>query len=600
MTVSIKDLKNFDRLYALGLSPISDLEYDNHKEQLQKKNPNDPYFKSVGTDSREKVKLPFILGSLNKTKANGTCEKWLKKQGDVVVVSPKLDGVSILVNYFNGEVDKAYLRGDGEFGQEITNKAKRFIKPITETKSIWTRGEVLLDYLPEGYKNKRNAVAGIINDEENELQKDLRPIFYEYLNSEFDYESERLTVLEFFGIPVVDRERYEVSELTENKLVEILKEQKEKNSDLLIDGLVITRDKSDRENVKYPDQKVAFKVNQEAIPTKVIDIKWNTSRKGRVIPLVYIEPTEIDGSTISKVTGHNAKYIIDEGINIGTTITVCFSGDVIPYIVDVVDGDKANSPESCTSCGGQLTMKGVDLVCTNKKCETQSIKALTHFIKTIGVMGMSKTTIEKLGINTIEELYSLSVQDIVKLDGFGIKKAEGIVNELKDKLTMMPDKFLSALGISGLGNTNSKRVLDAFENIGGVSDTINDIFEAKDFSFIEGIGDKTSDNIIDGLVQGLITYKILKDKGLKFEEKQEGSQFSGKIMTLTGTAPIKRDNLVRILESQGCVVKNISKKVDFLVTNDVESNSSKAKKARNYGIPFMSYDDLLDKLGVID
>jgi len=591
--MTISALREYDRLYALGMSPISDLDYDNLKEQLKKKYPTHRYFKEVGSNSREKVQLPFVLGSLNKTKADGSCRKWMDKQDDDVVISPKLDGVSILVNFDNCQVVKAFLRGDGEYGQDITEKAKKFVKPIHYEGSVWSRGEVLLDYLPKGYKNKRNAVAGIINDDKdkNDWQKDLKPLFYEYLNAPDKKESERLAALEVFGLPVVVWKQFHYIE--EDTLVKMLAEFKEENPDYLIDGLVLTKDISDRENVKYPSQKVAFKVNQEAVPVKVIDIKWNTSRKGRVIPLVYIEPIDIDGSTISKVTGHNAQYVIENGITIGTTITIVKSGDVIPYIVDVVDGTVADAPPKCATCGGGLHLKGVDLLCSNKKCEAQSVKQLVHFVKTIGVMGMSKSTIEKLNVNTIEGLYNLTVNDIVDIDGFGIKKAENIVNELKSKLNMMPDKFLSALGISGLGNTNSKRVMKHF-------DDIEDVFHATDFSVIDGIGAKTSDNIVKGLVGGYLTYKLLKLQGLEFAEQKKDAEFSGKIMTLTGTAPIKRDDLIRILESQGCVVKNISKKVDFLVTNDVKSNSGKAKKARNYGIPFMSYDELLEKLGVVE
>jgi len=591
--MEIETLKEYDRLYALGMSPLSDLEYDNLKEQLKKKYPTHKYFKTVGSYVKKKVRLPFVLGSLNKTKPDGSFHTWKRKHKDDFVVSPKLDGVSILVNYDNGKVNKAYLRGDGEFGQEITEKARKFVKSIKEKDSVWTRGEVLLDYLPEGFKNKRNAVAGILNDDKdkNNLLKDLKPIFYEYLNADIDLESKRLKALERMGVNVVVWKLF--NDIDENFLVNLLSEFKEKNSDLLIDGLVVTKNKSDRENVKYPDQKVAFKVNQNAIPTKIIDIRWNTSRKGRVIPLIYVEPTNIDGSTISKVTGHNAKYIHDNGITIGTTITIVKSGDVIPYVVDVIDGTTAKLPKKCDTCGKQLTMKGVDLICTNKECDARTVKTLTHFVKTIGVMGMSKATFKKLNINSIKELYNLTVSDIVKLDGFGIKKAENIINELKNKLNIMPDKFLSALGISGLGNTNAKRVMNYFNDI-------EKVFFAKDFSMIDGIGDKTSENIVKGLNNGYLIYKFLLEKGLSFVEKEEGSEFFGKTVTLTGTAPIKRDNLIRILESQGCVVKNISKKVDFLITNDIESNSSKAKKARNYNIPFMSYDDLLEKLGVIE
>lgn len=590
----IASLKNYDRLYAIGMSTISDTEYDNLKDKARASYPNDPYFKAVGsdtTDSRVKVKLPYVLGSLNKVKADGTCNKWLNETSDRIIVTPKLDGLSILVNFYNGMVEKAMLRGDGEYGFDITHKTKKFINPIDEKASLWLRGEILLSDLPPGYKNKRNAVAGIINDENSEHLDKLICLFYEHINSPLDSEHERLKMMNFFKIPTVE---YEVcNNINEETLIEALKDFKSHYPDFLIDGLVLTRNMSERENVKYPDNKVAFKVNQEAVETTIRRIEWNTSRSGKVVPLVYVEPTDIDGVTVSKATGFNAEYIISNRLYNGSKITVCRSGDVIPIIVDIISfNDVPVSPTHCKSCNTELVMVGVNLVCENIDCPARTVKKLEHFIKTIGVMGVSEATLENLGVNSIRQLYELTVDDIMHIEGFGHKKAESIYTELREKLIMSKAKFLASIGIPGLGESIAELVVKnvPFENL----------WDTKDFSFIPGIGDIISDNIVKGLKEAFNTYVILSAYGMRFKEVSNDNDLSGKILTLTGNAPIKRDDLVRILENIGCSVKGISKKTNILVTNDVDSNSSKAQKAREFGIPFMSYDELMKKLNIVE
>jgi len=594
MSKKIEELKKHDKLYGIGTPTITDTEYDTLKDEARCSYPDDPYFNTVGSDSRDKVKLPFILGSLNKTKPDGSCSKWLKKHNDDIVLTPKLDGVSILVNFYKGVVVNAFLRGDGEFGQNITNKAKQFIPNIKEKTSVWGRGEILLDKIPEGYKNKRNCVAGIINDDDSEYLLALKALFYEYVNADIDTELDRLQAMESFGLSVPTYNVVQSEKLTDEKLTEILVEIKEEYLKLGFDtdGIVLTKNISDRENVKYPENKVAFKVNQEAISTTVKSIEWNTSRTGKIKPVVIIEPIEINGATINRATAYNAKYIDDEGIQVGSVVGIVRSGEIIPYICSVNEGGTAVLPTKCPSCDSNLTMIGVDLVCDNDGCDTKTNKKLEFFVKSMGMMNISKKTIEKLNVTTIKELYELTVDSIKKLDGFGIKKATGIVDELRNKLVTTPDKFLSSLGISGLGKTNSKLLL---KNI-----SFDDLFTTEDFSTIDGIGDITSKNIVDGLKEGYSTFTLLKEYGMEWEEVESGSEFFGKILTLTGTAPLKRDDLVRILENKGCQVKNITKKTDFLVTNDVDSNSSKTTKAKKYGIPLMTYDELIEKLNLID
>ena len=597
--MSIKKLKFYDLIYKNGLPAVSDREYDDYRDKEFKKNPNDPYFDTIGApvDDREKVELPFILGSLKKTKIKkddekiGSVVRWIKKQNDRIVVSPKLDGNSILVLFSSGNVTKAYRRGDGEYGQNITNIAKKFISPIKDERVRWVRGEVILDFLPPEYKHKTAAVAGILNDAESKYHKDLKVIFYENINSGIDTEYDRLYYLEnLIGLSTVEYKSVDFNNIDniEEYLINYLKEIKDKynNRGIEIDGLVLTKNKSERENVKIPDNKVAFKVNQEAVPAIVNYIDNNTSRKGRIIPVLHIDPVEIGGSTITKVTAHNYKYIIDKGICVGSKITIIKSGEVIPYIVDVEDGGDAILPISCNVCGGDLVMEGVDLLCKNKDCSIQNFKKLEHFLKTIGVMGISKTTLINLDVSDINTLYSLTVEDIMKNDGFGKKKANTIVNELKSKLIMSKENFLASLGISGLGNTVSKLILKHIEFDG--------VWNTKDFTFIDGIGQITSDKIVKGLLENNSVYYDLLKYGLEWKEKTNGSLFSGKIVTLTGTAPIKRPELKILLENINCTVKGISKKVDFLVTNDVNSNSSKTKKAKDFGIPIITYEKLLD------
>ena len=597
--MSIEKLKEYDRLYEMGLSPISDKDYDNFRDEMFKKFPNDPYFKSVGSfvDSRDKVELPFILGSLNKLKTDGSCKKWLSKHDSEksIIITPKLDGVSIAVHFMNGKVTDAYLRGDGSYGRSITNKCKQFIKPIKDKSSLWFRGEILLDHLPDGYTNKRSATAGIINDDDNEKLYLLNVMFYEHINSDDNSEDNRMKFIKsLFPDNSVNSTSMKVKNLDDNTLVYMLKTYKEMWTQYDIDGLVLTLDKSIRENVKYPKNKVSFKVNQEAIFTTVKkNIEWNTGRTGRVIPLVYIDPITIDGSTINKATGHNAKFIKDKFIKKGTKISIVRSGDVIPYIVDVESEDKEyNLPEKCSTCDTHLKEKGVDLICPNNLCPSQILKTIEHFIKKLGIMNVSLSTIEKLNIKTLEDLYNLTEKDIMSLDGFGKKKASHLYNEIRSKLKTTPEKFLASMGVSGLGEEIASKILSKM--------SFKEFLNANRYDHIDGIGSVTNDNIIENRPLIFKNYCLLSNYGLEFLKKNEDSEYEGKIFTLTGTAPLKRDDLVRILESKGSRVKGISKNVDFLVTNDVESNSSKTKKAKQYNVPIITYDKLLNELGVIE
>jgi len=301
--------------------------------------PTNEYFSLVGAKvtSRKKAKLPYVLGSLTKMKSDKVMD-WIKKKGNEVIVSAKLDGASIYVEWENGKVIFASTRGDGYEGQDITEKAKFFVPDIPTKNKVCLRGEALLvgdSYKRLGFTNRRNGVAGLLNrdDVSPEDLYEIDVVFYEYINNDsYIFEYERLNYIEWFGLNVVPYTSYSTPTL---ERLNILLFEYKNNCKYDVDGLVITRTRSSRENAYYPLNKIAYKVNEEAVKVKVIGIEWNVGRSGRIVPTVLIEPTIINDTTIARATGFNAKYIQDNKIKEGSIIGVIRSGEVIPYITEV-------------------------------------------------------------------------------------------------------------------------------------------------------------------------------------------------------------------------------------------------------------------------
>lgn len=585
----IEQLKYADDLYYNDVSGMSDTAYDTLKENAKKLYPNDPYFNTVGADVKsEKVQLPFVLGSLKKVKSD-TVENWATGKGDIVV-SDKMDGISFMATWENHKLVFAATRGNGSEGQDITNKLKYILPEIKIKERISLRGELLLtgdDHLKLGFKNRRNGVAGIIGRDDiyPEQLRMIRPIFYEILdceNIDVMYEDERLQYIEKLGLDVVPYSL--VTNPNVETLTEILMEEKQ-NLIFDIDGLVLTKNDSVRENVLYPENKVAFKVNTDAVDATVTNIEWVLGRTGKVTPIVHIEPIELDGVTVSKATGFNYKFILDNALGIGSKIGIVRSGGVIPYITEVYETFGFDVPTECPSCKGELKLIGVDLVCKNKDCYDSKVRQITHFFKTMGSEFISDTTVTNLGVGSIEEMYELDELEIANIDGFGIKKAEQIVYEIKKTLTTTPDKLLAAFGISGIGKTLSVPILNKY--------TFDELFTIDSIKDIEGVGEILSDNLINNIGEFYNLYMFLKEKGLTFITKEKTS-ITGKVFTITGKLPMKRDEIVKMIVAKGGLVKGISKSTDYLITDDPNSGSTKNKKASAYGTAIIGWGEFLE------
>ena len=598
MSTVIEQLKYYDNLYFNeGTSPISDTDYDLLRSNAKKEFPNDPYFLEVGikiNSKYEEIKLPFIMGGLEKVDIE-TVENWFRKENDSIIATEKLDGNSICCTWENGILTFAASRGDGETGQNILNKIKYSIPSIPIKEKISLRGEVVLEgnlFKDLGFKNRRNSVAGLLRRDEidpNVLNK-LSVIFYEVVESpnSLNTEIERLNFIkDSLKLRIPDYAI--ISQGIENLSVylsEFLKDVKE-NSIYDIDGLVLTRNKSLRENVLQPKNKVKFKVNEDAIRCNVIGIEWNVTRLGFIKPVILIEPVDIMGVTVGRVSGFNAEFIYTSGINKGAIIGVVRSGDVIPYVTEVFESSEVELPENCPDCNGPLIIKSKELMCNNPNCFHKNVQEVSHFFIEMDVDGMSDKTIENLRITSIPEMYCLTQEFISKIPGFGEKKAEIIVNEVRKTLKTKPEKLLAAFGIPLIGTRLSKQLCSRF--------TIDELFEIKDPDII-GLGPITSKTLIDNIGNYKELYNFLKSIGLEFmEEDMDKKTLKGIKFSLTGEGPLKRKEIQKIIEDLGGEVKGISKDVNYLATNDPNSTSGKMKTAEKFGITVIDYDELFER-----
>lgn len=591
----IEQLKRYDEAYYNGEALISDEEYDVLRESTQELFPEHPYFKDVGAPvAGEKAKLPFILGSLEKKKPD-TIEKWWKENSQPKVITPKLDGVSFYVEYRNGKVYKAATRGDGVVGRDITEKAKIFCpEMITKTKNIF-RGEAMLmgdDYISLGFKTRRNGAAGLLNQDSNKNVDKIVPVFHEAIDGEFYFalnESVRFDLIraEFPNNSVFC---YDIDDFDVDRLFEIYNGYKDCGLD--IDGLVITDLWYERENVMRPKRKIAFKMMGESYKTKVINVVWNVGRTGRITPVVEIELVDIEGVNVSRATGFNYEYIKNNKIGYGSEVEVCRSGDVIPYLVRILsESENPIIPKNCPSCNSGVIVKGVDIVCVNPDCLSIAYKKVENFLITLGTTNITEKTLTKLGLDTIQKCYEIDEFEISEFDGFGLKRGQQIVDEIQRTLITTPDKFIAAYGIPNVSKTTAKEVMEYFNNDFDAfcGSNIDELQE------ISNVGEKTAKNILENLDSIHELYNLLNER-YGFTFRKDVSKMKGLKFTLTGEGPMKRSELQEMIESVGGEVKGISKSVNYLVAADTNSASGKAKKAREYGIPVISYDWLLEML----
>lgn len=599
----ISKIREANEAYRLGNPIMSDPEWDALVEQLHKQDPSNELLQEVGyiaSDDSRKEKLPFPMMSMNKCKTPEELFKWIEKYGlqnEEFILTPKFDGCSLCAHETN---KLAWTRGDGEYGQRSHDHFKAMNDtPLKE--EIYTYGEAIMprDRFDQKYaedeENPRNTVAGIMNKEEvTNKTLDVDYVRYGLVADDMSQFIRKVDILIFLNERQDNQVMYECvrsDKFTSQYFKELFEQWNKKYE---IDGIIVElnliskQNELGRERNGNPAFARAYKGDFEEVKeTTVTGIKWQISKKGLVKPVIQIEPTRLDGATVTNVTGNNAKFMEDNNIGIGTRMTVKRSGMVIPKVVEILSATGFDIEQVKTEIGVDVEWNEnhVELVATEMTDE-QKVMFITSFFKILGVDNVSEGVCQQLfdaGFDTVKKILSANQSDFETIDRFGKRKAEIVFTEIQSKMKGVElSKLQHASGC--FENLGSKKLvlLEHLEN-----PSINDIVS------VEGFSDISANSYLDGLkaysefiqeLDGLVTVKKTEIK------EAESDEFSGKVFVFTG---VRRPDLETIILSKGgSVASGVSAKITHLVMKEKGSGSSKEQKALELNKEVITVDEL--------
>ena len=639
--------------YAEDREIMSNFEYDALYDELQRLEQetgmvlaNSPTV-SVGYEAvdelpKERHETPML--SLGKTKDREELQNWL--QGNPAILSWKLDGLTIVLSYHAGKLAKAVTRGNGEIGEVITNNAKTFVNlPMTipYTGDLVLRGEAVISYsdfekinaqiedVDAKYKNPRNLCSGSVRQLNNEITAKRSVRFYAFslvsakeiiANGDavdYDFSNSRLAQFDFLkqqGFEVV--EHYLVTEENIQSTIDLFAKKIE-NYDIPSDGLVMTYEdiaygQSLGRTAKFPRHSIAFKWADELRETTLKEIEWSASRTGLINPVAIFEPVELEGTTVSRASVHNISILRGLKLGLGDRITVYKANMIIPQIAENLTGsDTVEIPCTCPVCGGVTEIRRVNevqsLYCTNASCAAKQVKAFTLFVSrdAMNIEGLSEATLEKfidMGfISEFADLFHLDRyrDEIVAMEGFGEKSYNNLIVSVNQARNTTLPRVIYALGIANIGVANAKMLCKYFGyDLGKMQNA-----DVETLSSIEGVGEVIATAYVEYMRNPENIRKIeglMKELQVEIPVVEEGSQtLEGLSFVVTGSLNhfANRNDLKDLIEEKGGkVIGSVSSKTTALINNDVTSNSSKNKKAKELGIPILSEEEFLTQYGI--
>jgi NAD-dependent DNA ligase len=602
--LSIKEIDNIlneaEKLYYEGNPKISDEIYDFLLESIQKKG----YIKNrIGAELSQKVnkeKLPQYMGSMDKVKPDESSLRiWFEKYKNNYIISDKLDGISGLLCYFDSNNIKLFTRGDGNYGQNISaiipylklGNLKNNIYPV------YFRGELIISkknwkYFSDKYSNPRSAVIGIVTKEkgvEIELLKKIDFVVFDvYINNK------KLTPLE--QLEFSKKNNFNTTyfkyfkNLNKNILSNILIDRRKK-SPYEIDGIIVSENKY-YEPIKEgnPKHQVAFKmiIDDQKMETTVINIEWNVSKDFILKPIVLINPVNIGGSIIKRVSGYNARFIVENGIGIGSKVIVIKSGDVIPKIIEVVKRvDKVILPND----NWEWNDTGVDIILTNKVNDEAEIQKIIYFFNEIGVPEFKEGLIRKVymnGFNTINKILQISVNDLLKIEGIQSKTANKIYNNINYYYQNSDiEKIIAGLNCLGSGfGTKKIKIISSKIPDFGKKEIKNLENKLKD---LPGFSDKTIKKVMDNYKNCLKKLNEMPKRNTIKKEVKINENLNNKRIVFTGLRNQELEDL--IINSGGFVQSKVNYMTDYIIAKDINEESSKLKEAKKLGKKIISLEE---------
>ena len=581
---------------------------------------------------KEEHEYPML--SLDKTKDVQTLSDWLGDQ--MGVLSWKMDGLTIVLTYDNGELVKAVTRGNGYVGEVITNNAKVFKNVphrIAFKGKLTLRGEAVIKYSDFNalnnqiedseakYKNPRNLCSGSVRQLNNAVTAERNVFFFAFtlvVAEGEDFHNSRMQQFEWLrsqGFDVVEHVQVDRESLPSyvSQFAERITE-----NDFPSDGLVLILEyiaygESLGTTAKFPRNAIAFKWADEIRETHLLDVEWSASRTGLINPIAVFEPVELEGTTVSRASLHNISILRALQLGRGDLIQVYKANMIIPQIAEnLTRSDSLEIPSVCPVCGETTEIRSLNdvssLYCLNEECPAKHVKQFSLFVSrdAFNIEGMSEATLEKLiqhgFLHEPADLFPLANyhDEIVQLDGFGEKSYQRLMASVQKARKITLAKLIYSLGILNIGLSNARLLCRHYKN------DLQALMSAstEELTAIDGIGPVIAGSFTDYFTDEHHK-KELEDLLGEVEIEQENFEaedriFDGKIFVITGSLEHfkNRNALKELLEEKGAkVAGSVSSKTSYLINNDAASASSKNKKARELGVSVITEEELMALMG---
>lgn len=621
---------------------MSNYEYDRLYDELQEletetgvilsKSPTQNVGYQVLSElPKEAHESPML--SLDKTKSAESLQEWLGEQTGIL--SWKLDGLTVVLAYNHGTLQKAVTRGNGEIGEVITNNAKVFSNiplNISHQGELVLRGEAVIKYsdfnrineeigdVAVKYKNPRNLCSGSVRQLNNQITANRNVNFKAFglVTAEgVDFKNSKKEQFEWLkqqGFDVVD---YKI--VTRDTLPEAVEEFAEsiQKNDIPSDGLVLLLDdiaygESLGRTAKFPRNAIAFKWADEIRETRLNYIKWSPSRTGLINPVAIFDPVELEGTTVTRAGVHNLSIMEALELGEGDQITVYKANMIIPQIADnLTRSGTIQIPDHCPVCEGNTEIRRVNdvksLYCTNPDCQAKRIKSFSLFVSrdALNIDGLSEASLEKfIGAGFIREfgdIFHLEQygEAITQMEGFGKKSFENLIQAVKKASYTTLPRLVYSLGIPGIGLANAKMLCREFKfDFEKMRHA-----EEEELTAVPGIGKVLADAWIkyfkkeknNEMVDRLLNEVTIEWEGVT----EDGGIFDGMVFVITGSVDHfeNRKALQEVIEAHGGkVTGSVTSKTTYLINNDTTSNSSKNKKAKELEVPIISEEDFIKML----
>lgn len=627
--------------YVLDNPSVPDSEYDKYYDELKRLEeesgavlPDSPTRRVGGEPLKAFSRHEHIarLYSLDKAVSSEELDAFFTRIKKVVpnpeyTVEYKFDGLTMCITYENGAFVRATTRGNGTVGEDVTAQCltiKSFPLKISYKGTVEVKGEavirlsVLDEYnktAAEPLKNARNAAAGAIRNLDPSVTAKRRPDIYFY---DINYIEDNAPETQVECFEWLKKEGFKVYPFwrlckTEDEVRAVIDEieVERRNIDVLTDGAVIKLNDVAVRGVlgstdKFPRWAIAYKFEAEECETVVRDVRWQVGRTGKLTPLAELDPVDLAGVTVRRATLNNYGDILRKDVKKGSRVLIRRSNEVIPEILGTVEHAEGSidiqKPTVCPFCGTTLTENGANIFCPNRLCRPRVVAKLAHFASkdAMDIEGFSEKTAEQLhdefGLVNASQLYGLTKEKLLSLDGFKNKKAENLLSAIEKSKAVTLDKFIYALGIEGVGKVAAADLAKAFGDMQTLRAATKESLLA-----LDNIGDVTADTIVNWFADGENIAELERLLGVispQAKKAAAGGVFSGQFVVLTGTLPTyKRSQAQELIEESGGVCQSsVTSKTTLVLAG--EEAGSKLEKAKKLGVKIIDEAEFKAMLGI--